>query len=78
MVFVQGSALARIFCHEQRRIAVSVHGDDFTASGPKPSLDQNVAEMQKRYELTIGGRLGPGAENDHEATVLNVVDGCRG
>ena len=29
--------------------------------------------MQKRYELTIGGRLGPGAIDDHEAKVLDRV-----
>ena len=29
--------------------------------------------MAKAYELTRGGRLGPGEEDDREATVLNRV-----
>ena len=37
--FVQGIASACVFHHEQRGIAVSVHGDDFTATGPKDQLD---------------------------------------
>ena len=66
-------ASACVFRHEERQIAVSVHGDDFTASGPKPFLDWYVSEMQKLYELTIGGRLGPGDDDDKEATILNRV-----
>ena len=52
---------------------VSVHGDDFTAAGPKDSLDWFEAQMKSKYELTVGGRLGPGARDDKEATVLNRV-----
>ena len=48
--FRHGSASACIFRHEERRIAVIVHGDDFTVSGPKSSLDWYVGEMQKRYD----------------------------
>ena len=29
--------------------------------------------MRKHYELTVGGRLGPGPGDDKEATVLNRV-----
>ena len=62
-----------MFHHETRGIMVSVHGDDFTSAGPKRQLDWFEGEMRKRYELTVGGRLGPGAEDDKEATVLNRV-----
>ena len=34
MGFRRGSASACFFRHEGRHIAASVHGDDFTASGP--------------------------------------------
>ena len=52
---------------------MSVHGDDFTAVGPKPELDWFETEMRGCYELTVGGRLGPGPDDDKEATVLNRV-----
>ena len=73
MGFAQGSASPCVFVHRKRGIIVSVHGDDFTAAGPKSSLDWYVGEMRKRYELTVGGRLGPGSKDDKEATVLNRV-----
>ena len=37
--FSQGVACPCIFVHELRDIVVTVHGDDFTAVGPKVSLD---------------------------------------
>ena len=58
MGFVQGSASACVFAHKAKGIVVSVHGDDFTAAGPKSSLDWYEAQMKQRYELTVGGRLG--------------------
>ena len=73
MGFVQGSASACVFRHPLRHIAVSVHGDDFTASGSCVNLDWFEAEMRARYELTVGGRLGPGPQDDKEATILNRV-----
>ena len=71
--FLQGKASACVFMHPQRHIAVSVHGDDFTATGPKDELDWFQATLESHYELTVGGRLGPGAHDDKEATVLNRV-----
>ena len=71
--FVQGSASACVFRHPERHVVVSVHGDDFTASGAKPMLDWFEQGMRARYELTVGGRLGPGPSDDKEATVLNRV-----
>ena len=52
--FTQGSASACVFCHLEQDIVVSVHGDDFTAAGPKISLDWYEGEMETRYELTKG------------------------
>ena len=71
--FVQGTASACLFRHDQKKIALSVHGDDFTAAGACDSLDWFEAEMQKHYELTIQPRLGPGPDDAREAVVLNRV-----
>ena len=73
MGFEQGCASACLFRHVKRGSVLSVHGDDFTASGPKDSLDWWQAEMQSRYELTIGGRLGPGPSDAKEARCLNLI-----
>ena len=53
-----------IFHHSQRNVTIVVHGDDFTAAGPKRQLDWFETEMRKKYELTVGGRLGPGPKDD--------------
>ena len=71
--FVQGIASACVFHHPDRGIAVSVHGDDFTATGPKPQLEWFEATLRHHYELTVGGRLGPGVSDDKEARVLNRI-----
>ena len=71
--FTQGIASACVFQHEKRGIAVSVHGDDFTSTGPKDQLDWFEGMLKEHYELTVGGRLGPGANDDKEARVLNRI-----
>ena len=68
--FVQGLASPCVFRHPARRIVLSVHGDDFTDAGPKSQLDWLEATLRGRYELTTGGRLGPGKEDTKEATIL--------
>ena len=37
--FSQGVACPRVFVHEAKDVVCTVHGDDFTAVGPKSSLD---------------------------------------
>ena len=37
--FLQGKASACVFVHPTRKIAVSVHDDDFRATGPKSQFD---------------------------------------
>ena len=71
--FSQGVSSACVFSHPKRRIMVSVHGDDFTAAGPKNELDWFEKAMKQYYELTVCGRLGLGEADDKEATVLNRV-----
>ena len=62
-----------VFQHPTRNIVCSVHGDDFTAAGPKSELDWFEAMLKNSYELTVGGRLGPGPKDDKEVIVLGRV-----
>ncbi len=71
--FAQGMSSSCVFFHKARGLRCTVHGDDFTTVGGKLSLDWLEAELQERCELTIGPRLGPGASDDKEATILNRV-----
>ena len=50
-----------------------VHGDDFTPTGPADQLYEIEKMMRVKYEPKIGGRLGPGLNDDKEATMLNRV-----
>ena len=52
--FRQGEASANVF------ITTSVHGDDFTSSGPSDNLDWLEASITAKYECTISPRMGPG------------------
>ena len=56
-----------------RGIACSVHWDDFTSTGQKRELDWLEKQLQGKYELRKGWRLGPGADDAKELTVLNRV-----
>ena len=57
--------------HKARSIATSVHGDDFTSAGPKAELDWLQSQLESKYELRLGGRLGPGDQDAKEILVLN-------
>ena len=67
----QGTSSACVFRHGERQIMVSVHGDDFTCSGARPQLQWLEIEMRVKYEHTVGARLGPGKDDDHEGLILN-------
>ena len=71
--FAQGEASPCIFVHAARGIAVSVHGDVFTSTGPKCELDWFESQLEGKYELRKGGRLGPADGDCKELTVLNRV-----
>ena len=71
--FKQGEACPCLFRHEQRGLVTSVHGDDFTSAGPKCELDIFENQLEAKYELKRGGRLGPGPDDCKELTVLNRV-----
>ena len=68
----QGAASLCVVRHTQRQLVCSVRGD-FTVSGPCSSLDWFEAAMKNKYKLTVGGRLGPGPNNDKEISVLNRI-----
>ena len=73
MGFMRGDASACVFRHPTKRLVASVHGDDFTVAGPKDLLDWMKSEMQKKYELTETGRIGPAPSDGKEVKVLNRV-----
>ena len=58
--FTQGDASPNVFRHYDRHITTSVHGDDFTSSGPADALDWLEQSLAESYELTIAPRMGPG------------------
>ena len=75
MVFLRGDASACVLRQPTRRLVPSVHGDDFTVAGPTHQLDWMKAEMQRKYEFTEVGRIGPAPEDGKELKVLNGVVG---
>ena len=62
-----------MFRHKAKQLVCSVHGDNFTVSGHYSSLNWFEAAMKNKYELTVGGRLGPGPNDDKEISVLNRI-----
>ena len=71
--FIRGIASGCLFFHPTRGIRCNVYGDDFTAIGSADQLDWYESELSKVYELKKRGRLGPGAKDLKQATLLNRV-----
>ncbi len=71
--FDKGCASACVFRHKARELECSIHGDDLTATGPKCELDWYKAELQKVYQLKESARLGPGPQDDKEASMLHRI-----
>ena len=69
--FAQGVASANDFVHHERKVAVSVHGDDLTATDPADALDWYEEAVSAEYEVKIGPRLGPGENDAKEMRVMN-------
>ena len=63
----QGLASPNVFRHDARKISCSVHGDDFTSSGPADSLDWLETSIASEYEISVGPRLGPGPNDAKQA-----------
>ena len=70
--FRQGSSSPCNFVHEACEVHVSVHGDDFTATGPMEGLNWFNQEMSIKYEVK-SEFLGPDAGQSTEVRVLNRV-----
>ena len=68
--FVQGRASACVFMHPSRGIAVSVHGDDFTVSGPEEELTWLADTLRSRWDVKAS-ILGPDTHHEQEVKVLN-------
>ena len=62
-----------VFHHPSRDIAIVVHGDDFTALADDEQLDWYEAQLQKSFEIKIGGRLGEGCQGPQEIRILNRI-----
>ena len=73
MGFIQGVASPCVFRHAAHKLVMSVHGDDFTTGGAKPDLDWFELELEAKYELRKGGRIGPGDDDDKEGRILNRI-----
>ena len=71
--FKQGDASPNVFRHAARQITTSVHGDDFTSSGPADALDWLESAIAEHYEVTISPRMGPGPDDAKEGRILNRV-----
>ena len=72
--FVVGMASPCNFHHPTRNISTSVHGDDFTSTGPEASLRWLDSQLRTAYELKTN-YLGPHETRGHqkEVRVLNRV-----
>ena len=69
MGFTAGDASPCCFYHQEWKVSIVVHGDDFTALGEKSSLDKYERELAKAFELKIRGRLGEGKDDDKEIRI---------
>ena len=73
MGFEQGLASPNVSRHSAKKISFSVHGNDFTSSGPADALDWVETSIAAEYEISVGPRLGPGPNDAKQARALNRV-----
>jgi hypothetical protein len=71
--FTRGLASPVVFYHEDRDIAVVVHGDDFTFEGADKDLWWIHDLMKSWFEIKLRGVLGPEEKDDKEVTILGRV-----
>ena len=60
MGFVAGKGTPRNFKRKSRELYVSVHGDDFTTTGPEEGFELMEGKLKARYSIETEYR-GPGA-----------------
>ena len=71
--FVTGKATPCVFFHPERKLRMTVHGDDFTILGYEEDLNWLRSQMSARWECKFRGRLGPAPEDDKSIRVLNRI-----
>ena len=71
--FKRGLCSPCIFYHAGRQLYSSIHGDDLTTAGKKRDMDWFEGALEDGYELTKGGRLGPGAKVSKQGVILNRI-----
>jgi hypothetical protein len=64
--FTKGKATPCMFYHKARKLRVVVQGDHFTLLGDEGELDWFRKMIQKRFEVTFRGRIGPGPRDAKE------------
>ena len=71
--FVQARSNSCLYFHEGLQIRCEVHGDDFTAVGPKDKFQWFAAALKKFWTIDIRGILGPPRmkDVDHSIVILN-------
>ena len=70
--FVKGRASPCNFFHPSRQVSVTVHGDDFTSTGPEAELRWLDRQLRTRFEVKTEF-LGPGENHAKQIRVLNRV-----
>ena len=71
--FTRGKASPCAFLHEERKLRLVVHGDDFTILGKAKDLDWFREKVQGRYEVKFRGRMGPEKEDTKSMRLLNRI-----
>ena len=67
--FVAGKASPCNFTHRTRDLSVTVHGDDFTTTGPESELIWLRSAMEQKYEIK-SSILGPESRHVQEVKIL--------
>ena len=70
--FRRGTASPCNFVHEGRRISLTVHGDDFTSTGPESELRWLEQVFARNFEIKTD-YLGPSEGHAQEIRILNRV-----
>ena len=69
--FEQGSSTPCVYVHVEKCLRCTVHGDDFTTLGPRPSLDWLFGVASKSWQCKLRGVLGaPGTPNTTQHMVI--------
>ena len=71
--FIRGVASPCCFYNRERNLRCVVHGDDFTVLGHKEDLDWFRVQIEKKYEVKVRGRIGPGPKEGKEIRILNRI-----